>query len=290
MAGAKLPSLRDSVAAGLVPRFFWDRDTSTRFTDLNGGTSFGAALPELANRSVLLATSSQQTTALGLIELDGRARRLAILPPDFESAHLGDVIAAAGIDAIVIDDATPPWSALERPVNVSCAPSIVPCDTSTLAGLRTEWILMTSGTTGVPKMVIHDLASLTAAMQTRSAADGAAVWGTFYDIRRYGGLQIFLRAVLGGASLVLSSAGEPVGRSSRTAGATRRHASLGHAVAMAPRADEPAHPQHRAALRAALRRDRRPGRYSTAFAQSFPQAAIGSRLCLDRGRRRLRCQ
>jgi acyl-CoA synthetase (AMP-forming)/AMP-acid ligase II len=37
-----------------------------------------------------------------------------------------------------------------------------------------------------------------------------AVWGTFYDIRRYGGLQIFLRAVGGGASLVLSSADEPV--------------------------------------------------------------------------------
>jgi len=29
------------------------------------------------------------------------------------------------------------------------------------------------------------------------------VWATFYDIRRYGGLQIFLRAVLGGASLIL---------------------------------------------------------------------------------------
>jgi acyl-CoA synthetase (AMP-forming)/AMP-acid ligase II len=36
------------------------------------------------------------------------------------------------------------------------------------------------------------------------------VWGTFYDIRRYGGLQIFLRAVLGHRSLVLSSAGESV--------------------------------------------------------------------------------
>jgi acyl-CoA synthetase (AMP-forming)/AMP-acid ligase II len=69
---------------------------------------------------------------------------------------------------------------------------------------------MTSGTTGVPKMVMHDLAGLTAAMRARSPADGAAVWGTFYDIRRYGGLQIFLRAVGGGASLVLSSAGEPI--------------------------------------------------------------------------------
>ena len=59
-------------------------------------------------------------------------------------------------------------------------------------------------------MVMHDLASLTAAMATASPADGAAVWGTFYDIRRYGGLQIFLRAIFGGASLVLSGAGEPV--------------------------------------------------------------------------------
>ena len=35
------------------------------------------------------------------------------------------------------------------------------------------------------------------------------MWSTFYDIRRYGGLQIFLRAVLGGAPLVLSSPDEP---------------------------------------------------------------------------------
>jgi acyl-CoA synthetase (AMP-forming)/AMP-acid ligase II len=41
-------------------------------------------------------------------------------------------------------------------------------------------------------------------------ADYPVVWATFYDIRRYGGLQIFLRASLGGASLVLSSAGEPI--------------------------------------------------------------------------------
>jgi acyl-CoA synthetase (AMP-forming)/AMP-acid ligase II len=76
--------------------------------------------------------------------------------------------------------------------------------------LRTEWVLLTSGTTGVPKMVVHDLSALTAAIAAKNAADGAAVWGTFYDIRRYGGLQIFFRAIIGGASLVLSSAGEPI--------------------------------------------------------------------------------
>jgi acyl-CoA synthetase (AMP-forming)/AMP-acid ligase II len=35
------------------------------------------------------------------------------------------------------------------------------------------------------------------------------IWSTFYDIRRYGGLQIYLRAVLSRLPLVLSSAGEP---------------------------------------------------------------------------------
>jgi acyl-coenzyme A synthetase/AMP-(fatty) acid ligase len=34
------------------------------------------------------------------------------------------------------------------------------------------------------------------------------VWSTFYDIRRYGGLQIFLRALFTGSSLLLSSASE----------------------------------------------------------------------------------
>jgi acyl-CoA synthetase (AMP-forming)/AMP-acid ligase II len=75
---------------------------------------------------------------------------------------------------------------------------------------RTEWVLLTSGTSGVPKMAVHDLASLMAPIGAAQRSVGAMVWGTFYDIRRYGGLQIFLRAVIGNASLVLSSAGEPI--------------------------------------------------------------------------------
>ena len=37
------------------------------------------------------------------------------------------------------------------------------------------------------------------------------VWATFYDIRRYGGLQIFLRAVVAGARLLLSEGDETLG-------------------------------------------------------------------------------
>ena len=78
------------------------------------------------------------------------------------------------------------------------------------ASEQTEWILLTSGTTGIPKLVVHSLSSLAGAITGRATLAGRPVWSTFYDIRRYGGLQIFLRAMLGGGSMVFSSAHEPV--------------------------------------------------------------------------------
>jgi len=63
----------------------------------------------------------------------------------------------------------------------------------------------------VPKIVGHSLEGLTGAIVADGPARGAAaVWATFYDIRRYGGLQILLRAVIGGGSMVLSEPGEPI--------------------------------------------------------------------------------
>jgi acyl-coenzyme A synthetase/AMP-(fatty) acid ligase len=79
---------------------------------------------------------------------------------------------------------------------------------------ETEWILLTSGTTGAPKLVLHTLGTLTSTIMYQQARQPAAasapVWSTFYDIRRYGGLQIFLRAALRGGSLVLSDPKESI--------------------------------------------------------------------------------
>ena len=85
------------------------------------------------------------------------------------------------------------------------------------------------------------------------------MWGTFYDIRRYGGLQILLRALLGEGSMVLAKAGEPVAdflaRLGRH-GVTHLTGTPSHwrRVLMSPAARSIA-PK----LRAPLRRDRRPG-------------------------------
>ena len=52
-------------------------------------------------------------------------------------------------------------------------------------------------------MVLHTLASLAGAI-TAGESNTEVIWSTFYDIRRYGGLQIYLRAVLSRSSLLLA--------------------------------------------------------------------------------------
>jgi acyl-coenzyme A synthetase/AMP-(fatty) acid ligase len=208
MARAEAPALRQCIERTPADQFLFDRDAQVRLGDLLRGTSLSDRLAALCGRSVLVATASQLTAALALIELDGVARRLTILPPDAPRAHLAALIADAECDAVVTDDAAHPAS-FKLPVSALCSPALAPAGQRPAKTLSSEWVLLTSGTTGVPKMVVHSLAGLAAAIQPQTDSQ-PAVWGTFYDIRRYGGLQIFLRALLGGASLVLSNAGESV--------------------------------------------------------------------------------
>jgi acyl-coenzyme A synthetase/AMP-(fatty) acid ligase len=97
--------------------------------------------------------------------------------------------------------------------------SLTPCKIQRRQSHQTEWVLLTSGTTGVPKLVLHTLETLTSTFLGRDEnIPAAAVWSTFYDIRRYGGLQILLRGIVTG-SLVLSSAEESIMEFLRRAGA-----------------------------------------------------------------------
>ena len=206
-------TIRDRLASAspCSGRFLWGAGARVFLNDLICGTSLGGRLPELSGRSVLLATRDQLAAALAIIELDGVARRLVICPPELSSEHLATVIHKAAVDAIVSDSDPLPAAPISVPLYVTVAPVITPSDNVEADRHETEWVLLTSGTSGVPKMVVHSLATLSAPIKSDQHQGSDVVWGTFYDIRRYGGLQIFLRAVLGHGSLVLSSAGESPG-------------------------------------------------------------------------------
>jgi acyl-coenzyme A synthetase/AMP-(fatty) acid ligase len=206
-------SLRAALTASgnLSRRSIRGSGSSAALSDLLRGSILDGWREELRDRSVLIATKDQFTTALALIELDGVARRLILYPADLPTAHVPSVVATADVDALLCDrDASiASASGVERVIN--CGPLTGTDDCERVGERRSEWVLLTSGTTGQPKLTLHTLASLAGAIGGDAAADDAKVWSTFYDIRRYGGLQIFLRALIDGSSLVLSSAEEATG-------------------------------------------------------------------------------
>jgi acyl-coenzyme A synthetase/AMP-(fatty) acid ligase len=185
--------------------------TRVALSDLIAGSALDGRGDELRGRSVLILTKDQLIAALALFELDGIARRIVLYPPDLPLEYLPTVIESANVDAIVSDQTTFGPKIPHVRYFMPCARAIVPQNCDRSSQHETEWILLTSGTLGPPKLVVHTLSGLAGAIQCSRAPAGQVIWSTFYDIRRYGGLQIFLRAALTGTSLVLSSGLESTG-------------------------------------------------------------------------------
>jgi acyl-coenzyme A synthetase/AMP-(fatty) acid ligase len=157
-------------------------------------------------RSVLISCHRQLPAVTALLALDGIARRILLCPPDFTPAHLPAAMAEAEVDMVVSDGTCPAAGAFDGIPTIAAETCVPTPDGSQ----PTEWLLFTSGTSGRPKIVVHTLPSLTGPLDDGLAVASHAVWSTFYDIRRYGGLTILFRALLGGSSMVLSQADEPL--------------------------------------------------------------------------------
>ena len=207
MRPREVVALRDYLDPGLTDRTLSDARHSASLTDIAGQTCLKDRLAELSGRSVLLATSNQFLAALVMLEVDGIARRMLLCPPDLKDDHLQAIIVDAEIDAVVTDQ--PDRFAAPGIALVVIASEELVAAPRAQTERATEWLMLTSGTLGMPKIVGHTLEGLTGAIAADAPVKGnRPIWATFYDIRRYGGLQIFLRAVIGGGSLVLSEPGE----------------------------------------------------------------------------------
>jgi acyl-coenzyme A synthetase/AMP-(fatty) acid ligase len=171
------------------------------------GTVLSGRRALLAGKSVLIGLSSQFDAALAMLELDGLVARMVITPPDFLGERMASAIEQAQVDVVICDDENKDFGVTVPRFVIS------PITRETEAApppIETQWVLPTSGTTGAPKLVAHRLDGLLGAVRPRAAAEPAPVWATFYDIRRYGGLQIFLRAATSGATLALTESDEPL--------------------------------------------------------------------------------
>jgi acyl-coenzyme A synthetase/AMP-(fatty) acid ligase len=182
--------------------------------DFARASSLGPDLAALEGRSVILWVREMAMAAAALIDLDGHARRIVLCPPGFDAARLEMVVRDAEADAFVHDGDAP---SVPIDFGALCRLPLRPLPRPRVASRETEWVLPTSGTSGPPKLVVHTLKTLTGAI----GAHPLQQWATLYDIRRYGGLQIFLRALSGQGSLQINEADESIDAFLARAGAAR---------------------------------------------------------------------
>lgn len=202
-------ALRNYLAPAVEGRTICDARYAVSVTDILRHRCLIGKCHGLSGSSVLVATSRQLLAALAMIELDGVARRMVLCPPDVDPDRIEVLLSHAEIDVIVTDLPLPRSNLGGRRIIGVGLPE------GTAAGWNveraTEWLMLTSGTSGLPKIVRHTLDGLAGAIIAEGPARHPnATWATFYDIRRYGGLQIFLRAMIGGGSMVLSEPGEAI--------------------------------------------------------------------------------
>jgi acyl-CoA synthetase (AMP-forming)/AMP-acid ligase II len=143
--------------------------------------------------------------ALALLLLDGVAERITLLPAALDSDALVSLAHSAGITCLVSD-----W--IETPPPELSVADLIPTLQFGQSGHQTEhftdtypteWVLPTSGTTRTPKLVAHTVGTLTKSVK-RDASKGADLcWGLLYDLNRFAGIQVYLQALLGGASLAI---------------------------------------------------------------------------------------
>jgi acyl-coenzyme A synthetase/AMP-(fatty) acid ligase len=177
------------------------RDHTVRLADFAALSPFGAERARFAGRSVVLAVNDMAKAAAALIDLDGLAARIFVVPPGFAPEHLAHAAVRLEADAVVYEGAAPFVAEVSLSADFPMRPR-----GAEIAPRATEWVLPTSGTSGPPKLAIHTLKTLTGALGPTPHQE----WATFYDIRRYGGLQILLRALSGSGSLRVAAPDEPM--------------------------------------------------------------------------------
>jgi acyl-coenzyme A synthetase/AMP-(fatty) acid ligase len=165
-----------------------------------------------AGKSVLILARESLDCALCLFELDGVARRMVICPPEVSRDQLETIAKQADIDVVICDKNEDYRTLFDSQVELTTVHRLlIPRDKNPIPFHETEWILMTSGTTGEPKLVVHDFTSLTANIKRPEFSAKSIIWTSFNDIRRFSGLQMFLHALLTDSMLVLKPVDMTVG-------------------------------------------------------------------------------
>lgn len=171
------------------------------FGDVVAGAE--ALAPRLGGRQLFLNLADPASAIRYLAAADGRAEAVVLASPTLEQETLNELFALSGAEVVI-----------SARSDLGDLPLVVDEGELKLTKGRdiavTAWIMTTSGTTGRPKLVSHQLDSLTRTTRSDINRGEGQVWGLLYDYTRFAGLQVVLQSLLSGATLAAPSLDLPL--------------------------------------------------------------------------------
>lgn len=170
------------------------------FGDVVAGAE--ALAPRLEGRQLFLNLADPASAIRYLAAADGKAEAVVLASPTLEQETLNELFSLSGAEVVISErsdlDGLP---VLVDEGGLELAEGVI---------AETSWIMTTSGTTGRPKLVSHQLDSLTRTTRGEINRGKGQVWGLLYDYTRFAGLQVVLQSLLSGATLAAPSLDLPL--------------------------------------------------------------------------------
>lgn len=166
------------------------------------------------HRRLLVQSNSAADVLTMLLTAEALGADLFIAHAALPDAALTEIIQAQGISAALREQSGPDL------IELGVAPAAGEQRTSGSGRI----FLMTSGTTGLPKIASHSLATLTARIR-RTESSCAARWLLAYPPTTFAGMQVLLSSLVGGGTLVVPGEQTPAGAAQAASAYGVTHAS-----------------------------------------------------------------
>ncbi len=158
------------------------------------------ALQVLNNSCVVVKGRDRIEFALLLSLLDGHVSKILFLPSDIDTSLHNTYYNESGINFEV-------YMKKDQLCYNRIFPTKIKTDIKTNA---TQWIIPTSGTTDIPKLVSHTFYSLTKTAKLNIDIGDSYRWGLVFDIYRFSGIQVFLQSILAGSTLIITKSSQSI--------------------------------------------------------------------------------
>jgi acyl-CoA synthetase (AMP-forming)/AMP-acid ligase II len=147
----------------------------------------------LKESSIVINSRSKLEFCKLLSILDGNVKRILFLPEDIDKNLFEKYYKESNVNfEVYLDNNSLKINIIDENINES------------VKNIKnTQWIIPTSGTTNIPKLVAHTFQSLSKTTKRNIDLGQKYIWGLTFDIYRFSGIQVFLQVIYSGSSMII---------------------------------------------------------------------------------------